>query len=206
MINTERKYVQSLETLQNVYLHALEHVVAPRDLRLLFPAQLEPLIEKHTHLLEKLEERVSKSSCFPGIVGDVFSRLLKDSNVSWSCTYSYGWQLQHVTVPILVWVYHHCSLTWFGNSPNSEWLVEHGPLVWPCLFVCTRISSQPVTGSRQLLRLTHTHIPFQSSNFYIVPDSISHILTHAWPNNFLYLNSSLWMMTILYFHKNSGFL
>lgn len=82
MIDTEHKYIQCLETILNVHLHALEHVVAPRDLRLLFPAQLEPLIEKHRNLLEKLEERMSENTCFPGIVGDIFARLLKESNVS----------------------------------------------------------------------------------------------------------------------------
>ena len=82
IIDTERKYIHSLETLLNIHLQALTHVVAPRDLRLLFPAQLEPLIEQHSNLLEMLEERMSENTCFPGIVGDVFARLLKESNVS----------------------------------------------------------------------------------------------------------------------------
>lgn len=81
-IETERKYINSLEALLNVYLPALENVVAPRELRLLFPAQLEPLMERHCQLLTKLEERMSGSTPFPGIVGDIFARLLKESDVS----------------------------------------------------------------------------------------------------------------------------
>lgn len=75
IIDTERKYVRNLEVLLNGYLPALEHVVAPRDLRLLFPAQLEPMMEKHKELLSQLEGRVSASSAFPDIVGDIFARL-----------------------------------------------------------------------------------------------------------------------------------
>lgn len=82
IIDTERKYVRNLEVLLNGYLPALEHVVAPRDLRLLFPAQLEPMMEKHKDLLSQLEGRVSASSLFPDIVGDIFARLCGTSNVS----------------------------------------------------------------------------------------------------------------------------
>ena len=83
IIDTERKYVRNLEVLLNGYLPALEHVVAPRDLRLLFPAQLEPMMEKHKELLSQLEGRVSASSAFPDIVGDIFARLC-GSNVSFA--------------------------------------------------------------------------------------------------------------------------
>ena len=82
IIDTERKYIANLEVLLNIYLPALETVVAPRDLRLLFPAQLEPLVERHSTLLVKLDERMSDNTLFPGIVGDIFARLLKESNVS----------------------------------------------------------------------------------------------------------------------------
>ena len=75
IIDTERKYIRSLEVLLNGYLPALEHVVAPRDLRLLFPAQLEPIMEKHRDLLTQLEGRVSADSLYPDIVGDIFARL-----------------------------------------------------------------------------------------------------------------------------------
>ena len=84
IIDTERKYVRSLEILLNGYLLALEHVVAPRDLRLLFPAQLEPMMDKHKDLLSQLEGRVSADSLFPDIVGDIFACLC-GSNVS--CVY-----------------------------------------------------------------------------------------------------------------------
>ncbi len=85
IIDTERRYISSLETLLNTFLPALENVVAARDLRLLFPAQLEPLVERHTTLLVKLEERMSDNTLFPGIVGDIFARLLKENNVSGWC-------------------------------------------------------------------------------------------------------------------------
>lgn len=81
IIDTERRYIASLEILLSTYLPALENVVAARDLRLLFPAQLEPLVERHSNLLVKLEERMSDNTLFPGIVGDIFARLLKESNV-----------------------------------------------------------------------------------------------------------------------------
>ncbi|XP_064403635.1 rho guanine nucleotide exchange factor 38-like isoform X2 [Halichondria panicea] len=80
IIDTERRYIASLEILLSTYLPALENVVAARDLRLLFPAQLEPLVERHSNLLVKLEERMSDNTLFPGIVGDIFARLLKESN------------------------------------------------------------------------------------------------------------------------------
>ena len=76
LIDTERKYINSLETLLNMFLPALEHAVSPRDLRLMFPAQLEPLVERHRELLTQLEERTATSSHFAGIVGDIFDRLL----------------------------------------------------------------------------------------------------------------------------------
>ena len=81
IIDTERKYIRNLEVLLNGYLPALEHVVAPRDLRLLFPAQLEPMMEKHRDLLSQLEGRVSAESLYPDIVGDIFARLC-DNDVS----------------------------------------------------------------------------------------------------------------------------
>ena len=47
LIESERRYVANLETLLNFFLPSLELLVAPRDLRLMFPAQLEPLLEAH---------------------------------------------------------------------------------------------------------------------------------------------------------------
>lgn len=78
IIDTERTYLSSLDTLVSVFLPTLEDIVAPRDLRLLFPCQLEPLIEIHQNLLSKLEERVEGSSQWHGIVGDIFGRLCSD--------------------------------------------------------------------------------------------------------------------------------
>ena len=82
LIDTEQRYIQNLEILLNVYLPELEHVVAPRDLRLLFPAQLEPLLERHRELLGRLEERAREGSQFLGIVGDIFGQLCDGGNVS----------------------------------------------------------------------------------------------------------------------------
>ena len=82
LIDTEQRYIHNLEILLNVYLPELEHVVAPRDLRLLFPAQLEPLLERHRELLGRLEERARVGSQFAGIVGDIFGQLCDGGNVS----------------------------------------------------------------------------------------------------------------------------
>ncbi len=103
IIDTERRYIASLEILLSTYLPALENVVAARDLRLLFPAQLEPLVERHSNLLVKLEERMSDNTLFPGIVGDIFARLLKESNVSAWCGSQTNFQqsISHGTIIIL---------------------------------------------------------------------------------------------------------
>ena len=80
IIDTERTYLTSLDTLVSVFLPALEGLVAPRDLRLLFPCQLEPLLEIHQNLLTKLVERVEGISKWHGIVGDIFGRLCSDKD------------------------------------------------------------------------------------------------------------------------------
>ena len=82
LIDTEQRYITNLEILLNIYLPALEHVVAPRDLRLLFPAQLEPLLERHRELLGRVEEREREQSPFSGTVGDIFNQLCNGGNVS----------------------------------------------------------------------------------------------------------------------------
>ena len=81
LIETERKYIANLDTILNVFLPALEQIVAARDLRLLVPAQLEPLIERHRELLSRLEERTGQDSQFHGIVGDIFGRLCSQNSV-----------------------------------------------------------------------------------------------------------------------------
>ena len=65
-------------------------MVAPRDLRLLFPAQLEPLLERHRELLGRLEERAREGSQFAGIVGDIFGQLCDGGNVSKESLYFVG--------------------------------------------------------------------------------------------------------------------
>ena len=82
ILDTERTYLSSLDTLVSVFLPALEELVSPRELRLLFPCQLEPLMEMHRTLFVKLEERIEGISQWHGIVGDIFGRLCSDKDVS----------------------------------------------------------------------------------------------------------------------------
>jgi len=86
LIDTEQRYINNLEILLNVYLPALEDVVAPRDLRLLFPAQLEPLLERHRELLGRMEER--EESPFAGTIGNIFNQLCNGGNSEFVNTYS----------------------------------------------------------------------------------------------------------------------
>ena len=88
IINTEEKYINSLQTLLSIYLPALETIMAPRDIRLLFPCQLEPLITMHNDLLSRLQERVDGISRWHGIVGDVFGRLCSDKQGEFIALYS----------------------------------------------------------------------------------------------------------------------
>lgn len=80
IISTETKYINDLNTILSIFLPAFEHVVAPRNLRLLIPAQLEMLVESHQEILTRLKQRVDNGSKFYGIVGDIFARLC-DQNV-----------------------------------------------------------------------------------------------------------------------------
>ena len=84
LINTERRYLSNLETLLNTLLPAIEELVAARDLRLLFPCQLEPLLECHKRLLGQFEDRLVPDSDGYGMVGDIFQQMCsRDSgNVS----------------------------------------------------------------------------------------------------------------------------
>lgn len=82
LLQTEQRYITSLEILLTIFLPALENIMAPRDVRLLFPCQLEPLIEIHQDLLTRLEERIDGISRWHGIVGDVFGRLCSDKEVT----------------------------------------------------------------------------------------------------------------------------
>lgn len=82
LISTESKYINNLNTILSVFMPAFEHVVAARDLRLLIPAQLEMLVESHQDILKTLKQRMSKETKFHGFIGDIFSRLCGNSNVS----------------------------------------------------------------------------------------------------------------------------
>jgi hypothetical protein len=75
LINTERRYISNLETLLNTLLPAIEDMVAARDLRLLFPCQLEPLLDWHKGLLVQLEDRLDPHSDSYGTVGDIFQQM-----------------------------------------------------------------------------------------------------------------------------------
>ncbi|CAI8011627.1 FYVE, RhoGEF and PH domain-containing protein 3 [Geodia barretti] len=53
----------------------MEDFVSPRDLRLLFPCQLEPLLECHKGLLGQFKDRIVSDSESHGMVGDIFQQL-----------------------------------------------------------------------------------------------------------------------------------
>lgn len=79
-MDSERKYVRQLDVLLNGYQPALKEVTSARDLRLLFPTQLEPLMGKHEELLEQLELCVKDNHS--NSVGDVFACICNVSNSS----------------------------------------------------------------------------------------------------------------------------
>ncbi len=79
IITTESRYIDNLNVILSLFMPAFEHVVAPRDLRLLIPAQLEMLVESHQELLTTLKQRMRSETTF---YGDIFSRLCGPSNVS----------------------------------------------------------------------------------------------------------------------------
>lgn len=82
IISTETKYIDNLNTILSVFMPAFEHLVAARDLRLLIPAQLEMLIESHQDILRTLKQRMSTETKFHGFIGDIFSRLCGNTQVS----------------------------------------------------------------------------------------------------------------------------
>ena len=82
IIDTERKYLRHLEVLLYGYLPVLKEVSTPRDLRLLFPTQLEPMMERHEDLLSQLEDRVTVESRLSTIiVGDIFAHICNVSSL-----------------------------------------------------------------------------------------------------------------------------
>ena len=111
LINTERRYLSNLDTLLNTLLPAMEDFVSPRDLRLLFPCQLEPLLECHKGLLGQFKDRIVSDSESYGMVGDIFQQLCsrEAGNVSlinavsvWLCQ-SVDWRKIQVFC-LLCWV------------------------------------------------------------------------------------------------------
>ena len=82
LIDTERRYISNIETLLNTYLPVVEETVAARDLRLLFPCQLEVLLEWHKQLLNQLGERRHEGAQFHGLVGDIFGQMCNGVNGS----------------------------------------------------------------------------------------------------------------------------
>ena len=75
LVNTEKRYLSNLDTLLNTLLPAIEDLAAARDLRLIFPCQLEPLLDWHKGLLDQLEDRMVPNSANWGTVGDIFSQM-----------------------------------------------------------------------------------------------------------------------------------
>ena len=74
IVDSERKYVRQLEVLCSGYQPALKEVTSVRDLRLLFPTQLEAMMEKHEELLNKLEF-CSYEEDHLACVGEIFARI-----------------------------------------------------------------------------------------------------------------------------------
>lgn len=82
ILTTETKYIDNLNTILSIFLPAFEHVVAARNLRLLIPAQLEMLVESHQQIKNTLKQRMDRESDMYGCIGDIFSHLCENSNVS----------------------------------------------------------------------------------------------------------------------------
>lgn len=78
LVTTEQRYISSMKVLLDLFLPSLEEIMAPEDLRNLFPWQLDQMIEIHEKLLERLKEGISQ---WKGIVGDVFGRIWSDKQV-----------------------------------------------------------------------------------------------------------------------------
>ena len=79
IVDSERKYLRQLEVLLNGYQPATKEVTSARDLRLLFPTQLEPMMEKHESLLNQLE--VCMEEKYSTSIGDIFARICNVSKI-----------------------------------------------------------------------------------------------------------------------------
>ena len=79
IVDSERKYVRQLDVLLNGYQPAMKEVTSARDLRLLFPTQLETMMGKHEELLERLEACMEENHSTS--VGDIFAHFCDVSNI-----------------------------------------------------------------------------------------------------------------------------
>ena len=81
IVDSERKYVRQLDVLLNGYQPAMKEVTSPRDLRLLFPTQLETMMEKHEELLDQLEICMEENHEHLTSVGDIFACICNVSDI-----------------------------------------------------------------------------------------------------------------------------
>lgn len=80
IVDSERKYVRQLDVLLNGYQPAMKEVTSARDIRLLFPTQLEAIMEKHEELLNQLEACVEENHSSTS-VGGIFISICNVSNI-----------------------------------------------------------------------------------------------------------------------------
>ena len=102
IVDSERKYVRQLDVLLNGYQPALKEVTSARDLRLLFPTQLEPLMGKHEELLDQLELCAKDNHSGSNSVGDVFANICNVSNSSKVYKFILSMVLVSITMLLLV--------------------------------------------------------------------------------------------------------
>ena len=82
IVESERKYVRQLEVLLNGYQPAMKEVTSARDIRLLFPTQLEAIMEKHEELLNQLEVCMEENQS-SNSVGDIFVHICNVSTFAY---------------------------------------------------------------------------------------------------------------------------
>jgi hypothetical protein len=88
LLYTEESYLSSLCIVTNVFMAQIErrNVVQARDFRLLFPAQLEQLVDIHSTLLHHLTSQLNLGKY--NTLGSVFVQLLSAPEVSLSGVYA----------------------------------------------------------------------------------------------------------------------
>ena len=82
IMDTERKYLRHFHVLLDGYLPVVKEMSSPREIRVLFPAQLEPMMERHEELLSQLETRMECSNHSPTIIGDIFASFFNVSIIA----------------------------------------------------------------------------------------------------------------------------